>query len=225
MTIHYLQSLINDTYESAASQYESEAGHGMSDAEKAEWQADIFSVVNFTKQSQVLDVGAGTGVFTRLLAIWGCSVVGIEPSAGMLQQAKSYTHQSPNPAIDFRLGDTHDSSLFVPQVFDRIVSRQVVCYFYDPLLAFQNWHKWLKDDGQVVVIDGLWFREGWSNDDLVDKLPLSCLQTRATVGYLLEKAGFSIETNGWLERVNQYLMGAGNLESPRYIVVARKARR
>ena len=220
---NHLQSLINDIYDNEAIKYESEEGHGMSDAEKAEWQADILKLVDFTEQRSVLDVGAGTGVFTRLLASWGCHVVGIEPSVGMLRQAKSHTHPPLSTAIDFLLADTHDSQLFAPQDFDMIVSRQAVCYFHDPLLVFQNWHKWLKNEGQVVVIDGLWFREGWSKDSLVDKLPLSCLQTRATVGYLLEKSGFSIETNEWLTHVNQFLLNRGESKSLRYVVVARKS--
>lgn len=103
--------------------------------------------------------------------------------------------------------------------FDCIVSRQVVCHLADPLAAFGHWHAWLRPGGWVLVIDGLWSREGWGDDALADSLPLSCLQTRGTVTHLLERAGFRVEHCVWLERVNQVLGSVS--ASPRYAVVAR----
>jgi hypothetical protein len=90
----------------------------------------------------------------------------------------------------------------------------------DPLRAFRNWHRWLKADGRIVVIDALWTRDSWSNDALVEHLPLACTQTRATLAYLLEQAGFGLKENRWLERVNR-LLGAEE-RNPRYIMVAYK---
>jgi hypothetical protein len=72
------------------------------------------------------------------------------------------------------------------------------------------------------MLEGLWFRKGWGDDELVDLLPLSCHQTRAAVAYLLQKSGFAIETNQWLTHVNDYFASTGKSESPRYMVVAMK---
>jgi hypothetical protein len=55
---------------------------------------------------------------------------------------------------------------------------------------------------------------------MVDALPLSCLQTRGTIPYLLEQVRFRVVHTGWLERVNQTF--GSTQTSPRYLVVASK---
>lgn len=219
-----LQSIVNQIYFNEAEQYESQHGHGISDIEGLTWQSDILSVTEFNGVHKILDVGAGTGLLTRLLADFGYSVTGLDPSEDMLKQAiKNTPIEKYGKSIKFVLGDTHQSDIFRFSSFDCIVSRQVVCHFYDPIITFENWHKWLSDNGIVVITDGLWFREGWSNDDLVDSLPLSCLQTRATVSYLLEKSGFRVIKNVLLEKVNQHFAETGSSNPLRYVVVALKA--
>lgn len=202
--------------------YEAEAGHGIGPVEKAAWVADILSAVAFAEGCQALDVGCGTGVFSRLLLEWGCQLVGLDASKAMLQEAEKRLPPQFQGKARFLAGDTHQPDTFSPLTFDWITARQVVGHFYDPLLVFQNWHSWLKAGGRVLILEGLWFRKGWGDDELVDMLPLSCHQTRAAVAYLLEKSGFEIETNQWLANVNDYFAGTGKSESPRYMIVARK---
>ncbi|NOK62922.1 MAG: hypothetical protein GFH27_549293n319 [Chloroflexi bacterium AL-W] len=218
-----LQSIVNKIYFNEAEQYESQHGHGISDIESLTWQSDILSLAQFNGVQEILDVGAGTGLLTRLLAHFGYSVTGLDPSDDMLKQAiKNTSIEKYGESIKFVLGDTHQSDIFQASSFDCVVSRQVVCHFYDPMVVFGNWYTWLKDNGVVVITDGLWFREGWSNDELVDSLPLSCLQTRATVSYLLEKSGFRIIKNTLLNKVNEHLIATGKSKSLRYVVVALK---
>ena len=218
-----LQSAINQSYDAEAAGYDSLPGHGIDEKEVVLWRADILPFTNLPVGATVLDVGAGTGVFSRLWAEWGSTVTCLEPSPMMLAQARANLSVfSEQKNASFALGDTHQTDLFPDGAFDFIVSRQVVCYFRDPLLAFQNWHNWLKPGGQVVIVDGLWFRDGWKDDDLVDQLPISCLQTRATLAYLLEKSGFQVCHNRWLEQVNAYLIDTGQTNAPRYMIVAQK---
>jgi ubiquinone/menaquinone biosynthesis C-methylase UbiE len=219
-----LQQIVNQQYDDEAESYETQIGHGISDAELECWRVDISSAIQPKSNSQILDVGAGTGVFSRFFGDWGHRVTGVDPSSNMLRVAQAATlSQGYADRVRYVMGDTHQSNLFEEATYDCVVSRQAVCYFHDPLLAFQNWHRWLRYQGAVIVVDGLWFREGWSNDELVDQLPISCLQTRATVAYLLEKAGFHIVVNKWLTTVNEHLATAGESHSPRYLVVAHKS--
>lgn len=217
-----LQQQINQLYNAAASNYDAEDGHGITDEERAQWRAEILAVITMSAGLRVLDVGSGTGVFSQLFADWGCSVVGLEPSQAMVAQAQAKQAPMTANSITYIMGDTHTVGMFDAASFDFIVSRQAVCYFHDPLHAFENWRQWLKPDGHVVVVDGLWSRMGWGDDALLDQLPLSCLQTRATVAYLLEKSGFAITHTGWLTHVNEYLRHSDETASPRYMVVARK---
>jgi len=225
MNTHHvtLQQQINQIYDGAAVDYDAEAGHGIAEDERALWRADIFAAVALGARSHVLDVGSGTGVFSQLLADWGCAVVGLEPSVAMVAQAQPKQAVTAANPITYIVGDTHSAELFDAATFDLIVSRQVVCYFHDPLQVFANWRRWLKPGGQVIVIDGLWQRVGWGDEALVDQLPLSCLQTRATIAYLLGKSGFRITHNGWLTQVNTCLQVADRATAPRYMIVAQKS--
>jgi SAM-dependent methyltransferase len=216
-----LQDTINHSYNDQAKEYNSQPGHGMDAVESALWKAEVLPSNSPQPDCTVLDVGAGTGVFSNLWLEWGTAVTCLEPAEKMLEKARANLAVFSEKAT-FVLGDTHDSNLFSDNAFDFIVSRQVACYFQDPLQVFQNWRYWLKPSGQVVLIDGLWFRDGWSDDHLVDQLPLSCLQTRATLAYLLEKSGFQIVENKWLDQVNAYLSGTGQSKSPRYKIAAKK---
>lgn len=217
-----LQQQINQLYDNTATSYDTEPGHGIRDDERALWRADIFAAIEPKTGSHVLDVGAGTGIFSQLFADWGCAVVGLEPSAAMVAQAQAKQAATAANPITYLVGDTHAAEQFDAATFDLIVSRQVVCYFRDPLQVFANWHHWLKPGGQVMVIDGLWSSAGWGDEALVDQLPLSCLQTRATSAYLLAKSDFRITHNDWLFQVNTYLQAADTATSARYMIVATK---
>ena len=115
------------------------------------------------------------------------------------------------------IGDRHH---FNAAQFGAIVSRQLVNGLFDPLTAFRNWHYWLSPDGAVVVIDGVYGRSSWTGiwQEDVDVLPLSSCQSTALAPYLLEIAGFRIETVRWMEAVNKL----PSTRTQRYVVVARK---
>lgn len=214
-----LQATLNQQYDGEAGAYDAQPGHGITVEERELWRADLLAQVKLAANSSILDVGSGTGVFTQLFADWSYTVVGLEPSPRMLAEAEAKLLPIYANRISFVLGDTHEAELFADETFDAIVSRQVACYFQDPLQVFANWRRWLKPGGQVIVIDGLWQRAGWGDEGLVDQLPLSCLQTRATLAYLLEKSGFRITHNDWLAQVNTYLQAANPATSPRYMIV------
>jgi ubiquinone/menaquinone biosynthesis C-methylase UbiE len=215
---HTLQDTINHSYDDQAKDYDTQDGHRIDAVESELWKAEVLPPTQPQPDCSVLDVGAGTGVFSNLWLEWGAAVTCLEPAEKMLEKARANL----SGKVSFVLGDTHDLALFPGGGFDFIVSRQAACYFRDPLLVFQNWQRWLKPGGQIVLVDGLWFRDGWSDDHLVDQLPLSCLQTRATIAYLLEKSGFQILENKWLDQVNAYLSGIGQSKSPRYKIAAKK---
>jgi len=185
--------------EDEAARYDAKPGHGISLEEEAALLADMKDVVDLDRTLKVLDVGAGTGIFSRVLAsLPGLEVNALEPSPAMLARLRTKL-----PGITSREGFTdaaEDAVHFCAGEFDVVISRQVVCGLYDPLQAFENWRLWLKPGGKVVVIDGLFSREAWSGkwSVIADKLPLSGVQTPALTPYLLERAGFDIRCVDWL---------------------------
>lgn len=206
---------VRSLYDVAATSYASEPGHGIAFDELEHWRADLAFALQGRGGRVAADVGAGTGVFSRFLAASGYEVVGVEPSSGMIEQALS----QPVAGVVYVQGD----AMGIPERgsgWDLIAARQSVCYLEDPLRAFRRWLKLLAPGGRVLIVEGLWSRASWSDGDLVDALPLSCVQTRASLTYLLRCAGFGSVRHRWLSAVNRHHgLGDGDVGS-RYAAVA-----
>jgi SAM-dependent methyltransferase len=174
--------------------------------------------------AKVLDVGAGTGMMCSLLRrLPGIELTALEPSAAMLAVLQSKLELANVSAINGFCDEPQDRDRFAADHFDVIVSRQVVNGLFDPLLAFRHWHHWLRPAGTVVVIDGLYGRDGWVGrwEEEVDALPLAASQSMASTPYLLETCGFRIEAVERMATVNTL----PTTRTPRYVVVARKPTR
>lgn len=199
--------------------YESEKGHGILGDEIFSWKEDLKDVLKtLNKDKNVLDVGCGTGVFSRFLyKESGCNILGIDSSIDMIEEAQKLLPKKFKSKVIFKYADAHnDISNFEKQQFDYITSRQVVCHFIDPLKVFENWNICLKVGGYVLIIEGLWKRKGNDKDKIIDQLPLACHQSLKTIPYFLEKSGFQIEEVRFLENVNKHF------DIPRYMILARK---
>jgi aminoglycoside 6'-N-acetyltransferase len=191
----------------------------LSPAEQDAYLADLQRVVRIAPGSSVLDVGAGAGALCGVLArLPGLEVTALEPSPAMLEQLRRRPEIAHVATVQGSCDAPGDDALFPPARFDVIASRQVVNGLFDPLVAFARWRRWLKSGGFVVVIDGLYGRDGWRGAwaEEIDVLPLSACQTLATVPYLLEVAGFRILA---VERMTTVDALPGT-RTPRYVVVA-----
>lgn len=219
-----LQDKILGIYDHEASTYDQKIGYGIQSSEEMlAWVQDLFSEIHVKPGSKVLECGIGTGAFAKLWLDQGCELTGIDISPNMLDKIKqNFTDITIRKKISLFCSPAEDSNLFPPETFDLIVCRHFVCHLQDPIKVFLNWMKWLKNDGRVVIVEGMWARsQWWSDDELVDTLPLSCINTRATISCLLSIAGFKIEKNFWMMRVNQQLDTSKH--SKRYTIVAYKS--
>jgi len=214
-----LQATITQGYDRSAASYELDPAHAIPAAEEDFWLRLLVESLSLRSGQAVLDVGSGTGALTRLAARIGAVVTGLEPSRGMIATAQANAART-LADVTYVQGDTHEPSTFGQGTFDAIVSRQAVCCFQDPLLAFGNWRRWLKPHGRALVVDGLWERAGWGDSALVDRLPLSCVQTTATVPYLMRSAGFRVEQVSILDALNATSRSRSGKQSSLYAVVA-----
>ena len=192
--------------------------------EEDAYLADLGRVVRFAPGTSVLDVGAGTGVMCSMLRrLPSIELTALEPSAAMLAILQAKPELANVRAINGFCDEPQDHERFEAAQFNAIVSRQVVNGLFDPLLAFRHWHRWLKPAGAVVVIDGLYGRDGWVGrwQEEVDVLPLAASQSMASTPYLLEACGFQIEAVERMAAVN----ALPTTRTPRYVVVARKSMR
>jgi ubiquinone/menaquinone biosynthesis C-methylase UbiE len=226
-----LTRIVRDLHNENAHNYEDKQGHGFAgkDEENA-WQQDINELAVFQPGMRCLEVASGTGVLTRLLVEWAGPnghVTALDHAEQMLSKNKELLPSGWQDRVSFVC---EDADTFQPdgadQQFELIACRQGVIFFADPLAVFGHWHRWLKDGGKVVILDGLWTRSEWvAWENLIDQLPLSCIQTLATVPYLLRKAGFEIEKCQYMNRVNTwYRKTQGESACSRYIIVASKTR-
>lgn len=167
----------------------------------------------------VLDVGAGSGALCSVLAqLPQVALTALEPSAAMVARLRENPEFAAHRVVQASCDQPGDAALFPAGSFDVVASRQTVNGLHDPLAAFRHWHHWLKPGGLVVVIDGLYGRDGWQGDwaEEVDVLPLSACQSMATVPYLLEAVGFRILAVQRMAAVN----ALPSTRTPRYVVVA-----
>jgi ubiquinone/menaquinone biosynthesis C-methylase UbiE len=105
---------------------------------------------NFFEGKKVADIGAGTGVLTRKMAIRKADVIGIEPSKELLEQAKAL-NLTKNFTIPYQQGSAEDTGLEDSQ-FD-IVTVIRAWHWFDRPKAMQEIKRILIARGTLIVID------------------------------------------------------------------------
>ena len=146
------------------------------------WRRFLVSRVDAGRESRVLDVATGTGLVARaLVASYGCSVVGVDQSAGMLAEARRHS----NGCVEL-VEASADSLPFDDASFDALTFTYLLRYVPDPAATLRELARVVRPRG---VIAGLEFgvpRGPWR--------PLWELYVRA----VLPAAGAAIG-RGWRE--------------------------
>lgn len=109
---------------------------------------------------KVLDVGSGPGTITvdfaqRYLTKDGGSIIGIEPTQELIDQADAYKKEAAPELknVKFQLGSVYKIP-FDNDTFDLVHAHQVVVHLQDPILALQEMKRVTKPGGFVCVKDG-----------------------------------------------------------------------
>ncbi|KAG0882869.1 hypothetical protein G6F15_006474 [Rhizopus arrhizus] len=109
---------------------------------------------------KVLDVGAGTGIMTRLLDTEGFNVTAVEPVEGMRDQMRA---SLPNVTV---LNGTSWSLPVESSSQDAIVLAQCF-HWFDDITSLQEMHRVLKPDGRLFMI---WNTEARDRSEWIAKL-------------------------------------------------------
>lgn len=90
------------------------------------------------------DIGAGTGISSRLLAERGVRVLAIEPNASMREAA------SPHPLVEFRNGTAEATNL--PDASVDLVTCFQAFHWFDPAPTLLEFHRILKPSGRLALV-------------------------------------------------------------------------
>lgn len=135
-------------YDKVAFQYEKQfyPDNDISNIKIADKALRVISATEMKKGKNVLELGCGTGIYTKLFACTGASIVAVDGSAEMLKFAKS--------KLDGKVSFVHtnvEDLAFAP-VFDCIVGVYILQYTNIPYVL-RLVKRMLKDDGKIAFIE------------------------------------------------------------------------
>jgi SAM-dependent methyltransferase len=104
-------------------------------------------------EGNVLGVGEGTGVNFKFYPDY-VKVFSVEPSVHMLKKAKLKAAGKENIIFyNYGINDKELDNQLEKQSMDAIVCTLVLCTITDPVLALENFKKWLKPNGKLIVME------------------------------------------------------------------------
>lgn len=104
-------------------------------------------------RGKILDVGVGTGVNFQFYHE-DTSVIAVEPSAPMIKKALPKNPNSSNiQIINHGINDSALDNIIEVCSLDTVICTLVLCTIPDPEIALQNFKRWLKPDGKLVILE------------------------------------------------------------------------
>ncbi|NEE00169.1 class I SAM-dependent methyltransferase [Phytoactinopolyspora halotolerans] len=206
-------------YDAARAQdYDAEQGHGFTlPGERECWLADVGLVLQpyasrLPADPLVLDIGCGTGKFTRLIRdVLGetfgraPTVHGVDASDAMLEVARRRDTRK----IEYRLADAR--TLTGPACYDLVVSCQVLDSFERPAELLDTWRReLLKPGGVLLTVLSFSAADGWTNrtSEQLDRQPLATVASIEPLVDATGRAGFGSISAGFLRTVSPLHGGA-----------------
>jgi SAM-dependent methyltransferase len=121
------------------------------DAGVARYLGQFLDAAAFEPTMQVLDIGCGNGLTTREAARRVAGATGVDLSARMLDTARRRAAAEGLANVSFVQADVQVADLGEAR-YDRVISRNGVMFFGDPVAAFTNLARALKPDGRMVLL-------------------------------------------------------------------------
>jgi len=113
------------------------------------WRRFLVSRADVDRRSRVLDVATGTGLVARaLVERYGCSVVGVDQSAGMLAEAQSRA----NGNIEF-VEASAETLPFEDGAFDALTFTYLLRYVADPAATLRELARVVRAGGVVAGLE------------------------------------------------------------------------
>lgn len=117
--------------------------------------------------ASLLDLGTGTGTLARGFAARGCSVIGLDISAQLLEQAKALNLQQ-GLSVEFRLGKAEETGL--PDKSFDVVSAGQCWHWFDRPRAATEVMRLLKPGGTALIAHFDWLPLSVNIVDMTERL-------------------------------------------------------
>jgi SAM-dependent methyltransferase len=149
-----------DFWDADAATYDDSSSHyPRRPQEQAAWAATLRRLLP-EPPATVLDMGAGTGFLSLLLAAQGYQVTAADLAPGMLARLKA---KAADRGLDIQVVET--DALHPPDgSFDAVVERHLVWTLPDPAGALAAWRA-AAPDGRLVLVEGSWSGRGGTAAD------------------------------------------------------------
>lgn len=156
------------------------------------WQALAHALIPLIRPGVIIDLGAGEGTLSQLLAKNARKVIAIDNSPKMVEFGSNLARQHGFKNLEYRLGDIEDPPVAKNSV-DLAILSQALHHAIHPERAIAAAHRMLKRGGRLIILDLLSHRFDRARELYADHwLGFSEVQLHQW----LEKAGFrDIEVN------------------------------
>lgn len=165
-----LTSTIEQYWTRRASSYTEVVRKNLADGWDCKWADEL--IRNFPKAEgrtlKVLDIGTGPGFYAIILASRGYDVTAVDLSEGMIEQAKHNAGSLAEKILFFKM-DAQELS-FPDNEFDVIVTRNLTWNLPDPVKAYGEWRRVLRDGGVMLNIDSNWYAYLFDDEKKCEKL-------------------------------------------------------
>lgn len=165
-----LTGTIEQYWTRRASSYTEVVKKNLADGWDSKWADEL--IKNFPKTEgrylKVLDIGTGPGFYAIILASRGYDVTAVDLSEGMLEQAKANAGELAEK-IRFLKMDAQTLE-FPDNEFDVIVTRNLTWNLPDPVKAYGEWRRVLRDGGVMLNIDSNWYAYLFDDEKKCEKL-------------------------------------------------------
>ncbi|MEZ6004303.1 MAG: metalloregulator ArsR/SmtB family transcription factor [Planctomycetota bacterium] len=133
------------------------------------------------------DLGCGTGYMARALAAFSGRLICVDPSPGMLEQARrALAHLPPSTQVEYRQGDIEDLPLEDASL-DGALAGMVLHHLERPDTALREMRRVLRPGARAVVLELSPHKEHWMHQELGDRhLGLAADEVRSAMA----RAGF-----------------------------------
>ena len=116
------------------------------------WKALSHALISLVPRLTIVDLGAGEGTLSQLLAGNARKVIAVDNSPKMVKFGSKLAREHGFKNLEYRLGDIEDPPIAKESV-DLVLLSQALHHAIKPERAVQSAHRILKKNGRIVVLD------------------------------------------------------------------------